>query len=88
YTALTAFLGPESPLMAWSPMQIPPDQRKQIEGRFLTEASIFTIQSIGRVGKAQAKISVVVNFDKPWVPPPGVPGSLPALGVLHHYRVQ
>ena len=88
YKMLSMFLGPESPLMAWTPIQIPPDQRKQVESRFLTEASIFTIQSTAHVGKAQARISVVVNFDKPWVPPPGVAGSLPALGVLHHYRVQ
>ena len=88
YPALALFLGPDNPLMAWTPMQIPADQRREIESRFLTEASIFTIQSTGRVGRAQATISMVVNFDKPWVPPPGVAGSLPALGVLHHYRIQ
>ena len=87
YAALIGFLGKDSPLMAWTPMQIAADQRKQIEDRFLTEASIFTIQATGRVGKAQAKVSVVVNFDKAWVPPPGAAGSLPALGVLHHYRI-
>lgn len=87
YTALLGFLGKDNPLMAWTPMQISPDQRVQIEQKFLTEASIFTIQSTAHVGKAQAKVSVVVNFDKPWVPPPGAAGSLPALGVLHHYRI-
>jgi general secretion pathway protein K len=88
YAALVGFLGADSPLLAWTPMQIPADQRKQIEERFLTLASIFTIQSTGRVGKAQARITAVVNFDPPWVPPPGVAGSLPALGVFHHYRIQ
>lgn len=88
FAALSTFLPPGDPMMAWTPMQIPADQRKQIESRFLTEASIFSIQSTAHVGKAQARISVVANFDKPWVPPPGVAGSLPALGVLHHYRVQ
>jgi general secretion pathway protein K len=86
FALLSKMAPPE--LMAWTPMQIPANQRTQIESRFLTEASIFTIQSTARVGKAQARVSVVVNFDKPWVPPPGVAGSLPALGVLHHYRVQ
>jgi general secretion pathway protein K len=76
------------PLLAWTPMQIPADQRAQIESRFLAEASIFTIQSTARVGRAQAKMTVVVNYDRPWVPPPGVSGSLPALGVLHYYRLQ
>jgi general secretion pathway protein K len=85
--AMLSMLAPAE-MAGWTPMQIPADQRQQIEAKFLTEASIFTIQSVGRVGKAQAKISVVVNLDRPWVPPPGVPGSLPALGVFHHYRIQ
>jgi general secretion pathway protein K len=77
-----------APLMAWTPMQISADQRPQIESRFLAEASIFTIQSTARVGRAQARMTAVVNYDKPWTPPPGVPGTLPALGVLHYYRLQ
>ncbi len=77
-----------SPLMAWTPMVIPADLRPQIAQMFLTQASIFTIESTGRVGRAQAKMTMVVNFDKPWVPPPGVPGVLPPLGVAHYFRLQ
>jgi general secretion pathway protein K len=87
YAMLMGFLK-GSPLMAWTPMVIPPDLRPQITSMFLTEASIFTVQSTGRVGRAQAKMTMVVNFDKPWVPPPGVPGVLPPLGVTHYYRLE
>jgi general secretion pathway protein K len=90
YTMLTgmlALMGMQH-LTAWVPLQIPPDQRERIKGAFLTEASIYTIESTAYVGRARAKMSMVVNFDKPWTPPRGVPGSLPALGVAHHYRLE
>ncbi|MDD9933457.1 MAG: type II secretion system protein GspK [Myxococcales bacterium] len=88
YAMLMGFLGPENPLMMWTPLQIPQAQEQQVTGKFLTAASIFTIQSVGRSGRAQAKMTAVVNFDKPWTPPPGVPGRLPPLGVFHHYRME
>jgi general secretion pathway protein K len=75
-------------LIAWTPVQIAADQRQRIANAFLTEASIFTIQSTAYVGRARAKMSMVVNFDRPWTPPRGVPGSMPALGVVHHYRLE
>ena len=88
YTALSTMLGPTNPLMAWTPVVIPPDQRQKISASFLTEASIYTIQSTGRVGETQAKMTMVVNFHKAWVPPPGVPGGLPKLGAVHYYRLE
>ncbi|MFI5306618.1 MAG: general secretion pathway protein GspK [Polyangiales bacterium] len=87
YAILQSFLK-DSPLMAWTPMVIPPELKPQIMNMFLTEASIFTIQSTGRVGRAQAKLTMIVNFDKAWVPPPGVAGVLPPLGVTHYYRIE
>jgi general secretion pathway protein K len=90
YGVLTGFLtGMGMPqLVAWTPVQISADQRQRIASAFLTEASIFTIQSTAYVGRARAKMSMVVNFDRPWTPPRGVPGSMPALGVVHHYRLE
>jgi general secretion pathway protein K len=87
YAMLQSFLK-DSPLMAWTPMQIPPELKPQIMNMFLTQASIFTIQSTGRVGRARVKLTMVVNFDQAWVPPPGVAGVLPPLGVTHYYRVE
>jgi general secretion pathway protein K len=88
YAALKGILGEGSLLMAWQPLVIAADQRRLISAKFLTDASIFTIQSIGHSGRAAAKMTMVVNFDKSWTPPKGVPGSLPALGVSHYYRVE
>lgn len=88
FAALKGMLGEGSLLMAWQPLVIAADQRKLIGAKFLTEASIFTIQSIAHVGKSAAKMTVVVNFDRSWTPPKGVPGSLPSLGILHYFRLE
>lgn len=88
YAALKQLLGEGSILMAWQPLVMAPDQRKLIAAKFLTDASIFTIQSIGRVGRTAAKMTVVVNFDRSWTPPKGVAAKLPALGVLHYFRLE
>lgn len=88
YAALQGIVGAESPLMAWTPMTISAEQRKEMAGRFLVAASIFTIQATGQVGKAQAKMTMVVNFDPQWTAPPGAPGQRPPLGVVHYYRVE
>jgi general secretion pathway protein K len=78
-----------TPLMLWTPMTITADQRKQMAGRFLVAASIFTLQSIGRVGRARAKMTMTVNFDTAWQPPPGVLiAQRPPLGAVHYYRLE
>ena len=59
-----------------------------MKGMFLVEASIFTIQSIGKVGRTQVKISMVINNDRMWIPPKGVAGTMPVLGVTQHYRME
>jgi general secretion pathway protein K len=86
YTALSGFLK-GSPLMAWTPFVIPPEIQNQLNGVFLTEGSIFTLQSTGTVGRTQAKINMVINTDRLWTPPRGVSGTMPALGVVHYYRL-
>jgi hypothetical protein len=76
-------------LMLWQPMTITPEQRQQMAGRFLVAASIFTLQSIGRVGRARAKMTMTVNFDTAWQPPPGVLiPQRPPLGAVHYYRLE
>jgi general secretion pathway protein K len=90
YTLLNGYLtamGMAETMMLWQPVQIPRELRDAVASKFLVEAQIFTIQSTARVGRAQAKMSLVVNFDPTWTPPPGVAGKPPALGVAHHYRL-
>lgn len=90
YALLLGILGPDNPLMKWTPMVISPEQKQAMGGRFLVAASIFTLQSTAYVGKAQAKMTMVVNFDPPWKPPLGVPPlpSRPPLGAVHYYRLE
>ena len=87
YGMLQQFLGPSSPLMAWQPLVIPPDRRQEIASAFIVRASIFTIQSTGRVGRAEVRLSSVVNFHDAWTPPPGVAAKMPSIGIFLHYRV-
>jgi general secretion pathway protein K len=90
YTMLKGILGPENPLMLWTPIVITPEQRQGMAGRFLVAASIFTIQSTAYVGRAQAKMTMVVNYDPPWKPPAGVSvdSPRPPLGAVHYYRLE
>jgi general secretion pathway protein K len=88
YTMLLGILGPDSPFMAWTPVVVTPEQKQQLESRFIVIASIFTIQSTGQVGKARAKMTMVVNFDTPWKPPLGVTATRPPLGAVHYYRLE
>jgi general secretion pathway protein K len=85
---LMNILGPGNPLIKWPRLTLTEHERSTIRSMFITEAAIFTIQSTAHVGRARAKMSMVVNFDRVWTPPPGVPGTLPALGVGHHYRLE
>ena len=87
YPMLQAMLGPDNLLMAWTPVNIPEDKRKEIERAFIPSAAIFTIQSTGTVGRARTRVSAVVNFHDRWTPPPPNTGGVPPLGVVHHYRV-
>ena len=90
YALLNGYLtamGMAETMMLWQPVTIPPELRDAVLSKFLVEAQIFTIQSTARVGRAQAKMSLVINFDPRWTPPPGVAGRPPALGVAHHYRL-
>ena len=31
---------------------------------------------------------MVINIDRTWTPPKGVAGTMPALGVVHYYRLE
>ena len=87
YGMLLQFLGKDNPLMAWQPVVIPADRRQEVAKSFITAASIFTIQSTGRVGRAEVRLSSVVNFHDAWTPPPGVAAKMPSIGIFLHYRV-
>lgn len=88
YVLLQGILGPDNPLLMWTPLVITPEQKRDMQGRFLVAASIFTLQSTAQVGKARAKMTMVVNFDPPWKPPLGVTATRPPLGVVHYYRLE
>ncbi|MBN4049482.1 general secretion pathway protein GspK [bacterium AH-315-N03] len=42
-------------------------------------------RGIGRC--TSVRIRSVVNFDRPWTPPPPNAGTMPRLGVFHHWRI-
>lgn len=87
YPALQTLLGPDNPLMAWTPLQLTDEQKQTIEAGLVTSAAIFTIQSTAFVGRARARATAVVNLHTRWTPPPPNTGRLPALGVVQHYRI-
>jgi general secretion pathway protein K len=87
YNALMTFAKAD-PTMAWTPLVISPQLQQQLQSMFLTEASIFSLQSIGTVGRTQVKLTMVMNTDRTWVPPKGVAATMPALGVVHYYRME
>jgi hypothetical protein len=87
YTLMLTFTA-SMPQLQWTPMTITADQKRDMAGRFLVAASIFTLQSTAQVGKARAKMTMVVNFDPPWKPPIGVTATRPPLGVVHYYRLE
>ena len=87
YTLMLTFTA-SMPQLQWTPMTITAEQKQGMAGRFLVAASIFTLQSTAQVGKARAKMTMVVNFDPPWKPPIGVTATRPPLGVVHYYRLE
>ena len=88
YPTLMTFLGPDNPLMLWTPLTIPPEQQNAIQHSFVTSAAIFTLQSTGHVGHARVRISAVVNLHERWTPPPPNTAKPPPLGVVQHYRIE
>jgi len=87
YPMLKMMLGKDNPLMLWTPVIIPQEKRGLMNGAFVTSARIFTIQSVGKVGKATIRLNTVVNFDENWTPPPLTTGKMTGLGIFHRYRL-
>jgi hypothetical protein len=83
---MVGMLGPDNPLI-FTPITIPPDQRREITQSFLTGASILYIEATGFAGRSEVRIKTVVNFHSRWQPPPPNPGAMPSLGIYHYYRV-
>jgi len=86
YEALAGYLGADNPLL-FRPVTIPPEVRQDLVRSFITRASIITIHSTGRVGRARVELEAVVNFHGAWHPPPPLSGRMPADGIFHYYRV-
>ena len=87
YPMLRMLLGPTNPLLMWKEVVIPPEKRNLLRGAFVTSARIFTIQSVGQVGRTSVRINTVVNFDENWTPPPLTTGKMAGLGIFHRYRL-
>jgi general secretion pathway protein K len=87
YPMLKMMLGKDNPLMLWTPVIIPQEKRQMMGGAFVTSARIFTIQAVGKVGKASIRLNTVVNFDENWTPPPLTTGKMTGLGIFHRYRL-
>lgn len=96
---LEGILGSDSPLLP-TPVTISAAQHNLLRRVFLTSAAIIFIQATGRVGACgddpetrgpgrctSVRIRSVVNFDRPWTPPPPNAGTMPRMGIFHHYRI-
>ena len=86
YGMLVGFLGGNSELL-FTPIEVPAEQRTELQRTMSTSARVFTIQATGLVGRSEVTIDTVVNFHERWVPPPPNTGRMPGLGVFHYYRV-
>ncbi|MCA9583604.1 MAG: general secretion pathway protein GspK, partial [Myxococcales bacterium] len=87
YPLLQTLLGPNNDLL-FKPIAIADRQmRSELGGLFVTAARLITVQSTGRVGRAEVRLTTIMNFHDRWVPPPPNAGSMPRLGIYHHYRV-
>ncbi|MGE0791430.1 MAG: general secretion pathway protein GspK [Sandaracinaceae bacterium] len=95
---LSSIPGAEDLLPA--PVTISSEQRQVFSRVFLTSAAIIFIESTGRVGACSedpeergpgrcttVRIRSVVNFDRPWTPPPPNAGAMPPMGIFHYWRV-
>lgn len=67
---------------------IPKKKRGEILKSFITAASILTLQSTATVGRSQVRIESVMNFHDRWSPPQPNAGTMPKLGIFHHYRIE
>jgi general secretion pathway protein K len=86
YPMLRLLLGPDNPLL-FTPVTIPNELRTEVDRSFVTAARILTIQSTGFAGRSHVRIRAVLNTHDRWAPPPPNAGSMPSLGVFHHYRI-
>jgi len=90
-------LGPD---LLPQPVTITQQQQQQMAQVFLTSAAIIFVQSTGRVGACEEdpeergpgrcttiRVRSVLNFDRPWTPPPPNAGQMPPLGIFHYWRV-
>lgn len=96
---LEGILGSENGLLP-APVTISPEQHQLLQRVFLTSAAIIFIQATGRVGACgedpeteglgrctSVRLRSVVNFDRPWTPPPPNAGTMPRMGIFHHFRI-
>jgi len=87
YTMYAEMFAANAPELLFTPLTIDSKQLTDFKRAFITTAAIFTIQSTGKVGRSEVRITGVVNLHRTWTPPPPNAGGLPALGVFHHYRI-
>jgi len=97
---LEGMLGEDNDLLP-APVTISPERERQMAGLFLTSAAIIFVQGTGRVGNCgmgpededaigrctSVRIRSVINFDRPWTPPPPNAGRMPPLGIFHYWRM-
>ena len=95
---LESVLGADNALLP-APVTVSPEAERFFHQGFVTGAAIIFIQSTGRVGACDEtdedavgrctsiRFRSVVNFDPPWTPPPPNAGSMPRMGVFHHFRI-
>ncbi len=78
----------------FTPLLFPPpasggvNVEEELRRTFTTTSKIFTIESTGKVGRAQRRIRTVVNMDDRWQAPKPNAAQAPPLGVINYYRVE
>jgi general secretion pathway protein K len=97
---LESLLGADNALLP-QPVTITAAQEAEFHRYFVTGAAIIFVQVTGRVGACtededgeqpvgrctSVRLRSVLNFDRPWTPPPPNAGAMPRMGVFHHFRI-
>ncbi len=101
YPMLQALLGADNPLL-FRPITVSREAVGQFHRVLVFGAAIISVQSTGLVGACddegedgerplgrctRIRIRTVLNFDNRWAPPPPNAGSMPRMGIVHHWRV-
>ncbi|MEM9191097.1 MAG: hypothetical protein AAGF12_18085 [Myxococcota bacterium] len=73
--------------LMFTPISPTPQEAQALNRWFVADARIVAFQIDGFAGRGRVQVSAIINNDDRWNPPPPNAGSMPELGVFHHYRI-